>query len=110
MNTQIKWGMGTLVLFALIYRLVFNASIASNYEVPPGYTAPKSIAQIETKEKVAFEKALAEAQPEQEKVVKPIVKVKSAIIAKRKTPVRRKIAKMVSLKNRLKTKNRQKKI
>lgn len=103
MDTRLKFGMGALVLFALLYRLVFNDSIASNYEVPPGYSAPKSIAQIEAQEQKAFELAMAEALPQVTNVkevklepVKP-PKVKSFKVATKKL-ARRKLAKLVSLK------------
>lgn len=110
MDTRLKWGMIALVLFALIYRWAFNDSIASNYEAPPGYSAPKSIALIEAEEKIAFEKALAEAQPKTEEVVKPVLEVKTAAIKQRKSPIKRKIAKMVSLKNKVKAKGRRQRI
>ncbi len=60
MNSKFKWGLATLIFSALIYRLVFNDSIASNFETPKGYAAPKSITRIEEEERIAFEKALAE--------------------------------------------------
>jgi len=61
-------GVGIVVVLIFFYRVVFHDSIASNFETPPGYSAAKSIAQIEANEQKAFEKALIETTQEKVKV------------------------------------------
>ena len=78
MNGNFKWPIFLLVILNLLYRLAMNDSIASNYETPPGYLAPKSIAQIEEEERIAFEKAMAA----------------SSFVAKESPPPRRKISRI----------------
>jgi len=75
MYSNFKWPIALMVILSLLYRLAFNDSIASNYETPPGYSAPKSITQIEDEERLAFEKALAESTPPVPLKIEP-VKVK----------------------------------
>lgn len=77
LNSNFKWPIALMVILSLLYRLAFNDSIASNYETPPGYSAPKSIAQIEEEERLAFEKALSEStqeKPAPVKIFKPKVR------------------------------------
>ncbi len=63
MNSKLKFAMGFLVLSTVLYRIIFNDSIASNFETPSGYSAPQSIAEIEKEEERQFKKALSEATP-----------------------------------------------
>jgi len=107
MDTRFKIGIGTLIIFALIYRLIFNDSIASNYEVPPGYSAPKSIAQIQAEEQKAFETALAQALPQEAPT--PVAEMKTMKIVRKKT-VPRKLAKMVGLKLNKRNKTMKRKV
>ena len=71
--------------------------------MPPGYSAPKSIAQIEAQEQKAFELAMAEALPQvtdvKEVKVEPVKPptMKLVKVATKKL-ARRKLAKVVSLK------------
>lgn len=83
MHANFKWPIFLMVILSLLYRLAFNDSIASNYETPPGYSAPKSIAQIQEEERIAFEKALAENTVNSE-TVKPVVEKKVRKLATRK--------------------------
>ena len=61
MDSNFKVLIALMLILSLLYRLAFNDSIASNFDLPPGYSAPKSIAQIENEERLAFKQALAVA-------------------------------------------------
>jgi hypothetical protein len=69
-----------VVVLTFLYRLAFHDSRVSNFETPPGYSAAKSIAQIEAEEKRDFEKALDETTKEK-KVETTQIKIKSPIQA-----------------------------
>ena len=62
-----RMGVGIVVVLTFLYRLAFHDSRVSNFETPPGYSAAKSIAQIEADEQKAFEKALTETGQEKDK-------------------------------------------
>lgn len=100
MDTRLKMGFAGFVVLTLIYRLIFNDSIASNYEVPPGYSAPQSIAQIEAEEQKAFETALAQATTAQVQVAES-----SNEIAAKSLPMKqlKKIKKLTKLMGRKKS-------
>jgi hypothetical protein len=100
MDNRLKLGLAIFVIFALLFRLICNDSIASNYEVPPGYSAPKSIVEIEAQEKREFEKALAEASvPKEEVKSNPqTVDAKQVKVLTLKKTAKRKLAKWVQFK------------
>jgi hypothetical protein len=72
---KLKWGLGIFLGVSLLTRIVTNDNITTTKEIPPGYSAPKSIALLQAQEQQAFEKAMEEIAPQDKAALAPVAPV-----------------------------------